>query len=183
MSRQQPPHEAGLLEEAEDVSREWLALPGRRERGFALGRFDPTYLAARPLVLMRDPRGRLVAFLNEVPVVRSGVATVDLMRHRRDLPNGLMDYLFSELMLRVHDEVRWFFWPGLFAGSGMARGSLPERIAPSSICRVSACFRSKVSAYRPVEPFGGRFLATRCPSRSTQDGAGRGRLTQGSRLR
>lgn len=107
--REPGPHPAAVLDEVEEVSRDWLALPGRRERAFALGRFDRGYLARRPLVLARDPAGRLVGFVNEVPDVRPGVATVDLMRHRRDAPNGLMDYLFSELLLLVRREgYRWF---------------------------------------------------------------------------
>jgi phosphatidylglycerol lysyltransferase len=107
--REPGPHPDSVLDEAEEVSREWLALPGRRERSFALGRFDRGYLAGHPLVVVRDPAGRLVAFANQVPGIRSGVATVDLMRHRRETPNGLMDYLFSELMLLVHGEgYRWF---------------------------------------------------------------------------
>jgi hypothetical protein len=72
-------------------------------------RFDRCYLAQRPLVVVRDHVGRLAAFVNEVPGVRPAVATVDLMRHRRAAPNGLMDYLFSELMLLLREEgYRWF---------------------------------------------------------------------------
>ena len=109
VTREPGPHSESLLDEAEEVSREWLSLPGRRERSFALGRFDRGYLAGHPLVVVRDPADRLVAFANQVPGIQSGVATVDLMRHRRETPNGLMDYLFSELMLLVHGEgYRWF---------------------------------------------------------------------------
>jgi phosphatidylglycerol lysyltransferase len=93
--RQAPPHASALLDEAQEVSGEWLSLPGRRERAFALGRFDRGYLSRGSLVLARDRSGRLMAFLNEVPGIRAGVATVDLMRHRRETPNGLMDYVFG----------------------------------------------------------------------------------------
>src|SRR5713101_7988541 len=109
VTREPGPHSEPVLDEVEEVSREWLSLPGRRERAFALGRFDRGYLARQPLVVARDPAGRLVAFANQVPDVRPGVATVDLMRHRRDAPNGLMDYLFGELMLLMRREgYRWF---------------------------------------------------------------------------
>ena len=109
VNREPGPHSEPVLDEVEEVSREWLSLPGRRERAFALGRFDRGYLARQPLVVARDPAGRLVAFANQVPDVRPGVATVDLMRHRRDAPNGLMDYLFGELMLLMRREgYRWF---------------------------------------------------------------------------
>jgi phosphatidylglycerol lysyltransferase len=109
VTREPAPHAESVLDEAEEVSREWLSLPGRRERTFVLGRFDRGYLAQHPLVAVRDPAGRLAAFANQVPGIQPGVATVDLMRHRRETPNGLMDYLFSELMLVVRGEgYRWF---------------------------------------------------------------------------
>jgi phosphatidylglycerol lysyltransferase len=120
------PHPEALLDEVEEVSREWLTLPGRRERAFALGRFDRGYLAQCPLFVARDHAGRLVAFVNQVPGVRPGVATVDLMRHRRDAANGLMDYLFRELLCVLRAEgYRWFSL-GLapLAGVGDGRDNL-----------------------------------------------------------
>jgi phosphatidylglycerol lysyltransferase len=109
VAREQPPHPEALLDEVEEVSREWLSLPGRRERAFTLGRFDRDYLARCPIVVVRDRAGRLVAFVNQVPGIRQGVTTVDLMRHRPTAANGLMDYLFSETMLRLRqDGYRWF---------------------------------------------------------------------------
>ncbi len=126
------PHPVSLLDEVQEVSSEWLSLPGRRERSFALGGFDRGYLAGLPLLLVRDPTGRLVAFANQVPGVRSGVATVDLMRHRRESPNGLMDHLFCALMLRMRAEgYRWFSL-GLAPLAGVDRrpgASLEERVA------------------------------------------------------
>jgi len=143
---QRPPHAAGVLDEAEEVSRDWLSLPGRREHGFMLGRFDREYLTWHPLVVVRDPSGRLVGFLNEVPGVRPGVATIDLMRHRRDAPNALMDYLFSELMLRVYQHgYRWFSL-GLapLAGTGEGDGAgWPERLAHEVFEHASAVFSFK----------------------------------------
>lgn len=109
VTREPGPHPESRLDEAEEVSREWLSLPGRRERTFALGRFDREYLARYPLVGVRDSANRLVAFANQVPGIRPGVATIDLMRHRRETPNGLMDYLFAELLLLTRGEgYRWF---------------------------------------------------------------------------
>jgi phosphatidylglycerol lysyltransferase len=123
VTRERGPHPESVLDEAAEVSHEWLSLPGRRERGFALGRFDRGYLAGHPLVLVRDPAGRLVAFANQVPGIQADVATVDLMRHRRAMPNGLMDYLFSELLLVLRAEgYRWFSL-GLAPLAGVAERS------------------------------------------------------------
>ena len=131
VTRRPPPQRGSLLDEAEEVSRDWLSLPGRRERGFTLGRFDRRYLRRTPLVLATDERGRIVAFVNETPGVRPGVTTVDLMRHRRDAPNGIMDYLFSELMLCLREDgYRWFslgLTPLAGVGGGPATG-LAERV-------------------------------------------------------
>jgi phosphatidylglycerol lysyltransferase len=141
-----PPHPVALLDEAAQVSREWLSLPGRCEHGFALGRFERSYLAQHPIVGVRDPAGRLVAFANQVPGIRPGVATVDLMRHRPDVPNGVMDYLFSEFMLVLEQEGYRWFCLGLapLAGVGDHPGAdLRERLAHAVYEHLSHLFSFK----------------------------------------
>jgi len=141
-----PPHPASVLDEAGEVSREWLSLPGRRERGFALGRFDRGYLGQHPLGAVRDQTGRLVAFVNQVPGVRPRLATVDLMRHRREAPGGVMDYLFGELMLLLYRQGYRRFSLGLapLAGVGTGRGqSLEARAVHQVYEHWSAVFSFK----------------------------------------
>lgn len=146
VTREVGPHSERVLDEVEEVSHEWLSLPGRRERTFALGRCDRGYLVRHPLVMVRDPAGRLVAFANQVPGIQPGVATVDLMRHRRDMPNGLMDYLFSELMLVVRREgYRWFSL-GLAPLAGVAEkpgAGLAERASAKCTSIRQSCSRSR----------------------------------------
>ncbi len=89
-----------LLKELREISDEWLRLPGRHESEFSLGRFDPTYLRSTPVATVEDINGRALAFVNIVPSYHSGETTIDLMRHRPDAPNGVMDFLFVKLMLR-----------------------------------------------------------------------------------
>jgi phosphatidylglycerol lysyltransferase len=131
VTREPGPHPESVLDEAEEVSREWLSLPGRRERAFALGRFDRGYLARHPLVVVRERVGGLMAFANQAPGIQPGVATVDLMRHRLKMPNGLMDYLFSELMLVVRGEGYRWFGLGLapLAGAAEKPGASPAERA------------------------------------------------------
>lgn len=116
----EPPHTAALLDEAEAVSNEWLRLPGHRERSFSLGDFTRSYLNETPLVAVRDQEGRMLAFVNVIPSFRQGEATIDLMRHRLDAPNGTMDYLFTELMVGLHAQGYRLFNLGMapFAGVG-----------------------------------------------------------------
>ncbi|MCM3904453.1 MAG: phosphatidylglycerol lysyltransferase domain-containing protein [Pyrinomonadaceae bacterium] len=94
-----PPIPDEILLQARSVSDDWLHLPGRRERQFSLGRFDEDYLRTTPIYLVIDASGKTVAFVNAVKSYRQGEATVDLMRHRGDAPNGTMDYLFTKLFL------------------------------------------------------------------------------------
>jgi len=95
----QPPIPDEILRQAKSVSDDWLQLPGRRERQFSLGVFDETYLRTTPLFLVADASGKLFAFANAIRSYRQGEATIDLMRHRGDAPNGTMDYLFAKLFL------------------------------------------------------------------------------------
>ncbi len=93
-TRFEPPLSDSLLAEITDVSNEWLDIEGRRERTFTLGLFDLDYVKQTPVLLARDASGRLLGFLNEIPSHCAGEATIDLMRRRREVPDGLMDFLF-----------------------------------------------------------------------------------------
>jgi len=119
-----PPHPQSLLDEVEDVSRQWVALGGRRELGFVQGSFNRAYVAETPLSVVRDTSGRVVAFLNEVPSYRTGEATFDMMRHLPGVHWGTMDFLFSELMLKLHEYGFRTFNMGLapFVGLGKKAG-------------------------------------------------------------
>jgi phosphatidylglycerol lysyltransferase len=94
--RHEPPIGEDVLKELQQVSDEWLSLPGRRERTFSLGLFDRNYVRSTPVATVEDATGRIQAFVNIVPSCRRGTTTIDLMRHRRDAPNGVMDFLFAK---------------------------------------------------------------------------------------
>ncbi len=129
-TRYLPPHSPELIDEMESISTEWLSLPGRRERTFTLGQFRRDYISETPLFVMRDSSGQALAFVNEIPAYQAGTATIDLMRHRVEIPNGTMDYLFMGLLVRLHDEGYTHFNLGLapFAGVGDRPGAtLKER--------------------------------------------------------
>jgi phosphatidylglycerol lysyltransferase len=92
----QPPAPDELIAQLKVVSDQWLAIPGRRERGFAVGRFDCDYLRSKPVLTVVDAEGTVLAFINLISVNRIEI-TGDLMRRRTDVPNGVMDYLFVKL--------------------------------------------------------------------------------------
>ncbi|MFN3336471.1 MAG: phosphatidylglycerol lysyltransferase domain-containing protein, partial [Thermomicrobium sp.] len=99
----QPPQDETLLRELEEVNREWLTLPGRRERYFTLGQFSPSYLGATPVALLRDATGKVVAFTNMIPSGVEGEITVDLMRRRHE-PHGAMEVLLAFLLDYCRDR-------------------------------------------------------------------------------
>jgi len=99
-----PPIAADVMMQAKEVSDAWLRIPGRRERTFSLGMFDPEYVRHTPIYAAADPAGRLLSFVNVIPSFCRGEATIDLMRYRIDAPAGMMDYLFIKLLLAKKQE-------------------------------------------------------------------------------
>jgi phosphatidylglycerol lysyltransferase len=101
--RYDPPLSAKTLTQLKEVSDEWLQIPGRRERTFTLGSFEPDYVRSTPVMTVEDRQGQVLAFVNLIPSYHPGEAAIDLMRHRADAPNGVMDYLFSKLFTHCRE--------------------------------------------------------------------------------
>jgi phosphatidylglycerol lysyltransferase len=95
--RHESPLPEAVLAEAKRVSDAWLTIPGRRERRFTLGLFEPAYVRSTPLACVRDGSGAMAAFANLMPSYVKGEATVDLMRYQPSAPSGVMDCLFVHL--------------------------------------------------------------------------------------
>ncbi|MCZ2076947.1 MAG: phosphatidylglycerol lysyltransferase domain-containing protein [Bryobacterales bacterium] len=89
------------MEELQKVSEAWLTLPRHRERRFTLGKFDQDYVRSTTVYAALDGHGHVAAFLNLVPSYCRGLATVDLMRRHPNSPNGIMDFLFTEVFLNL----------------------------------------------------------------------------------
>lgn len=97
-----------LLPQLRVVSDAWLARKRTREKGFSLGRFDPHYLTHFPMALVRRDDS-ILAFANVLGTGTKEELSVDLMRHLPDAPNGIMDFLFVQMMLwGAGQGYRWF---------------------------------------------------------------------------
>ncbi len=99
-----PPLSRELLRELRDVSDGWLALMHRKERYFSLGRFDDDFIGGSIVVVVRDGSGRIIAFANLIPAYACNQVSVDLMRHRRVMENGTMEFLFAALLLWCQEQ-------------------------------------------------------------------------------
>ncbi len=113
------------MQELRAVSDEWLADKGAKEKAFSLGRFDPDYLARFDCAVVRMG-GRIVAFANVLATPDRQELSVDLMRHVREVPYGVMDYLFVRLMEWGREQKYQWFSLGLAPLAGIEG----RRLAP-----------------------------------------------------
>ncbi len=88
---------ATVMDELRHVSDTWLSAHEAAEKGFSLGTFDPDYLAAGPVAVVRL-EGRIVAFASVMTEASGGDAFIDLMRHVPGVHRGMMDLLFVKIM-------------------------------------------------------------------------------------
>lgn len=112
-----------LLHELRAISDSWLAQHKAAEKGFSLGAFVDTYVERLPVAVVRDA-GRIVAFATLMTTDARIEASVDLMRHVPDAPNGTMDFLFVKLLQHFQAEGFQRFGLGMAPLSGMAQHPL-----------------------------------------------------------
>jgi phosphatidylglycerol lysyltransferase len=85
-----------LFESMREASNEWLQGRSGGEKGFCMGRFEPSRLRASWVMVAWNPsRTRVEGFITWVPIwARRGWA-LDLMRRRRDAAAGTMELLVT----------------------------------------------------------------------------------------
>lgn len=99
-----PPIAAPLLAELRRVSDEWLAMAQAPEKRFFLACFTEDYVRSERLAVVRAPDGVISAFANLVPEYQLNELSIDLMRRRRQIEPGVMDFLFVSLFLWARDH-------------------------------------------------------------------------------
>jgi phosphatidylglycerol lysyltransferase len=121
-----PAEEAGaLLPDMRSVSDEWLTNKNTQEKGFSLGFFDEEYLKKFPVAVV-EREGSIMAFANVLTTSNYRELSIDLMRYRYDTPNGIMDYLFLNLMQWGRQQGYKQFNLGMAPLSGLE----PHRLSP-----------------------------------------------------
>ncbi|WP_313433502.1 bifunctional lysylphosphatidylglycerol flippase/synthetase MprF [Novosphingobium sp.] len=136
------PRVPSLLAELRSVSDEWLHAKGQREKAFSVGRFEDGYIARCDMAVVRC-QGRIVAFANLWKTAGREELSVDLMRHRAEVPYGCMDFLFTRLMLWGAQEGYAWFNLGLAPLSGIEA----RRLAPTWARAAGMLFRHGESFY------------------------------------
>lgn len=80
-----------------EISDAWLQAKGTREKRFSVGRFDRAYLDCCPVAVVRR-EGRIVAFANVLSGWGRQRVSIDLMRYLPEEGQGIMQFLFVELL-------------------------------------------------------------------------------------
>ena len=133
-----------VLPELKRVSDAWLGEKSVAEKGFSLGVFDERYLTNFSIAVVRMKLGeesRIVAFANlwlnnrHEGTTASAIAktemSIDLMRFDRErAPEGVMDYLFTKLMLWGASEGYGAFSLGMAPLSGLDTENETRALSP-----------------------------------------------------
>lgn len=146
----EPPVDDKTIHELKEVSDDWLKIPGRRERGFTLGRFDPHYIKSTEVLAAEGADGadgRILAFLNIIPSFKAGEATIDLMRRREEAPNGIVDYLIVKHLDSLKSKGCERFNLGMAPMSGL-RENDEASIEEKTIYYFSKCMEFPVQLRR-----------------------------------
>jgi phosphatidylglycerol lysyltransferase len=105
------------------ISDDWLREKRVREKGFSLGRFEERYVARFPVAVARQ-HGAIVAFANLWTTAGRSEMSVDLMRYAPEAPPGVMQFLFTELMVWGHAQGYAAFRLGMAPFSGLEQRAL-----------------------------------------------------------
>jgi phosphatidylglycerol lysyltransferase len=99
-----PPVKDGLMQKLKAVSDEWLHSTRRKEIIFSQGMFDWNELKNQTIITVENTEEKVVAFLNIIPDYASGEGTYDLIRKTNDAPNGVLDFLITELFSHLKSQ-------------------------------------------------------------------------------
>jgi phosphatidylglycerol lysyltransferase len=111
--------------EFRQISDAWLAGKNTREKRFSLGFFEPEYLKKTPAAIITQNE-KIIAFANIWLGAGKDELSIDLMRYLPDSPDGIMDYLFTELLLWGKSQgYKWFNF-----GTAPLSGMEDRQLAP-----------------------------------------------------
>jgi phosphatidylglycerol lysyltransferase len=74
------------------------------EKRFSLGWFDENYVRNSRIIIVRAPGGLVSAFANILDEYKKNEVTVDLMRRRPEIENGMMEFLITSAILWAKEK-------------------------------------------------------------------------------
>ena len=107
-----------IMPRLRSISDAWMSEKQASEKGFSLGFFSEEYLKRYPCAVVKSGE-TIIAFANVWQAAGKSELSIDLMRYDSSGPNGLMDFLFTELLLWGKAEGYQWFNMGMAPLSGM----------------------------------------------------------------
>lgn len=107
-----------VIEQLKHISDQWLTDKSAHEKGFSLGTFQVEYLQNFDIAVIKV-NGEITAFANLWPSGDKTELSIDLMRYSDQAPRGVMDYLFTELLLWGQAQGYQWFSLGMAPLSGL----------------------------------------------------------------
>ena len=114
---------APLVAELKEISDEWLSRKRTNEKGFSLGFFSEDYITRLPVAVVKKG-STILGFANVLPTTDKSELSIDLMRYRNNSPNGLMDFLFLNLLMWGQEQGYKEFSLGMAPLSGLSSHKL-----------------------------------------------------------
>jgi len=111
------------IAELRSVSDEWLAQKNTSEKCFSIGFFQEAYVT-RFRCAVAEQEGSIIGFANIFESRSRYELSVDLMRYRNDVPNGVMDFLFIKLFEWGRDHGYKTFSLGMAPLAGLPKNPL-----------------------------------------------------------
>lgn len=109
------------------ISDDWLKEKQAREKRFSIGCFKREYLAWSPIAVVRQQE-HIIAFANLMPDYgKNYELSIDLMRHKSDMPPGTMDFLFLKLIEYAKSAGYHYFSLGAAPFSAVGDSPWPRR--------------------------------------------------------
>jgi len=155
-----PPHSHKQISELRSVSDLWLGREGRQEQGFAMGYFDVSYLQTCMVHTLRNEKGELIAFANQLPTFNSvSQATIDLMRFIPDV-NGAVPSLLASIIEHIDPTIHQTF----------DLGFVPLARADSNVAKIVRRLTANRYAAEGLEQFKNKFRPEWRPQYLAYDG-------------
>jgi phosphatidylglycerol lysyltransferase len=142
------------MDRLERISQDWLRHQKGREKKFSLGCFDRNVLSAQPIaVAIRD--GEIIAFSNLWSTPDKSELSLDLMRYTPDCMTGVMNYLFTEVMIWGASEGYDHFSLGMAPMSGLDKETYTS--AMSRVGRFVFKYGGKFYGFQGLRSFKKKF--------------------------
>lgn len=113
------PQTPQILDEIQFISDEWLKEFEKEEMIFSQGMFSREEIVTQDLIVIKNPEGKLEAFLNIIPDFSPQECTYDLIRKKTTAPNGSMDAMIVKLVDYAKEKNLQYINLGLTPLGGM----------------------------------------------------------------